>query len=134
MNYGDILSFNCMTVHKGIANTSKRLRISIDMRYQPLEHSICENWLKPHRDLLTWEEIYKRWPDNNTKYYWKDLSLTTTPFNESYYKKRDLKAFEMAESGNKDAIATLERIKRKAIQQKKYKLVEKAEVALEKLK
>ena len=40
----------------------------------------------------------------------------------------------MAESGDKDAIATLERIKRKAIQQKKYKLVEKAEVALEKLK
>ena len=134
MNYGDILIFNCMTVHKGIANTSKRLRISIDMRYQPLEHSICEDWLNPHRDLLSWDEIYKNWPDNYTKYYWKDLSLKTTRFNESYYRKRDLKAFEMAESGDKDAIATLERIKRKAIQQKKYILVEKAEVALEKLK
>ena len=134
MNYGDILIFNCMTVHKGIANTSKRLRISIDMRYQPLEHSICEDWLNPHRDLLSWDEIYKNWPDNYTKYYWKDLCLKTTRFNESYYRKRDLKAFEMAESGDKDAIATLERIKRKAIQQKKYKLVQKAEVALEKLK
>ena len=123
-----------MTVHKGIANTSKRLRISIDMRYQPLEHSICEDWLNPHRYLLSWDEIYKNWPDNYTKYYWKDLSLKTTRFNESFYRKRDLKAFEMAESGDKDAIATLERIKRKAIQQKKYKLVEKAEVALEKLK
>ena len=40
----------------------------------------------------------------------------------------------MAESGNKDAIATLERIKRKAILQKEYKLVEKAEDALKKLK
>ena len=33
---GDVLIHNCVTVHRGLPNRSRIMRVSVDARYQPL--------------------------------------------------------------------------------------------------
>ena len=108
---GDVMIFNCLTVHKGIPNRSKKLRLSIDMRYQPVSEPVCEDWLQPHRNAISWEDLYKSWPDKRTQYYWRALRPRTVPFDKSYYEQREQTAFDMAGRGDKNALAALYRIK-----------------------
>ena len=132
-NSGDVLIFNSLTVHKGVPNRSQSLRVSIDMRYQPANEPICEEWLKPHRDACSWQDIYRNWPDRRTQYYWQSYSMDVVPFDESYYDQREQKAFEMAASGDKAAIAALRRLHRIATAEGDEKLLRKANRALEEL-
>ena len=108
---GDVMIFNCLTVHKGIPNRSKKLRLSIDMRYQPVSEPVCEDWLQPHRNAISWEDLYKNWPDRRTQYYWHALHPRTVPFDKSYYEQREQTALDMAALGDKNALAALYRIK-----------------------
>lgn len=108
---GDVLIHNCLTVHRGVPNRSKdRMRLSIDYRFQPVSEPMCEQNLKPHRAMATWEELYRGWPDDGLKYYWRKYDLKLTPFDWSYYEKRDRLAFEMAEAGDVRARSALQRI------------------------
>jgi hypothetical protein len=45
---GDLVMFHSLTVHAGIPNTSDRLRLSSDFRYQSVRQPVCEGTLKPH--------------------------------------------------------------------------------------
>ena len=108
---GDVMIFNCLTVHKGIPNRSKKLRLSIDMRYQPVSEPVCEDWLQPHRNAISWEDLYKDWPDKRTQYYWRALHLQAVPFDKSYYEQREQTALDMAACGDRNALAALRRIK-----------------------
>jgi len=58
------------------------IRLSLDVRYQPLNEEIEARSLAPHCNL-TWEEIYAGWKSDDLKYYWKDLPLKFAPWDET---------------------------------------------------
>ncbi len=107
---GDVLIFHSMTVHKGLANTSDRLRMSLDGRYQKVSDPISPGSLQPHNLLSAWEDIYADWPDTDLKYYWRKWDLKIKEYDNSYHDKRDQMAFDMAAEGDTRAISTLQRI------------------------
>ena len=39
--------------------------------------------LNPHCPL-TWDEIYRDWQHDDLKYYWKDLPLKLSPWDDGY--------------------------------------------------
>lgn len=77
MACGDVLMFKSTTVHQGVANPSPdRVRLSLDFRYQPRSHPVRKDSLEPHMQLLSWDEIYKDWPDDDPlQYYWNKWAL-----------------------------------------------------------
>ncbi|MCP4385386.1 MAG: phytanoyl-CoA dioxygenase family protein [Hyphomicrobiales bacterium] len=110
MAAGDVLLFNALTVHAGRPNLSDRMRLSIDLRYQPLSEPISEEWLHPHRRKFTWDQLYADLDDDTWQYYWRDRDLTVVPFDRRYYEARDRLSFEIAAAGDRRAEATLKRI------------------------
>ena len=107
---GDVLIFHSMAVHKGLPNTSSRLRMSMDARYQKGSDPIAPGSLKPHSQPCTWEEIYADWPAESRRYYWENLDLEIVEYDTQYHEKRDQMAFEMAEQGDETARSALQRI------------------------
>ena len=107
---GDVLFFHSMMVHKGMSNTSDRLRLSIDARYQRVSDPISASSLDPHGNI-TWEAIYPTWrADHPLKYYWRPWNMTINAYDSQYVQKRDDMALEMGEAGDPNARAVLERI------------------------
>ena len=89
---GDVLTFPSVTVHKGLPNQmGDRIRLSCDFRYQSPEAEIEEKSLLPHRDILTWEEIYAGWGEeaDDLKYYWRDREMALSPWDESIRWQKD---------------------------------------------
>jgi len=76
---GDVVVFHSLTVHQGRDNRSvDRLRLSFDVRYQPMSHPVDPSSMEPHWPTLglTWPKIYARWPaDDPLRYYWKRQPL-----------------------------------------------------------
>ena len=107
---GDVLMFHSMAVHKGVPNSSDRLRMSMDARYQRVSESIAPGTLLPHSQPNTWESIYADWPSEELQYYWKKWDLDVAEYDNSYYDRRDELAFEMAEEGDETARSTLQRV------------------------
>jgi hypothetical protein len=91
---GDVLFFNSFTVHKALPSRFKeRIRLSVDVRYQPLSEPIEEASLSPHGAVegryhdhesipeedsarrfeksFGWEDIYMDWQSDDLKYYWR---------------------------------------------------------------
>ena len=130
---GDTLIFGCLMVHGALPNlTEDRLRVSLDNRYQRNGLPVSENQLKPHLvDVLTWEEVYQDWPeDDPLKYYWKssrfDVIAQETRFGEAAFAE----AVELAEQGDEHAIIAL---KRAVANSPNAEAVEKAQKVLEKI-
>lgn len=72
---GDILTFPAFTVHKALPCQFKdRIRLSFDVRYQPLSEPVEEKSLLPHCGL-TWEQVYEHWQHTDLQYYWRSLPL-----------------------------------------------------------
>jgi len=81
---GDIITFPSYTIHKALRCLDKELiRLSMDVRYQPVDEPVEEKSLRPHCDL-TWEEIYAGWRSEELKYYWQKLPLTIIPWNDTF--------------------------------------------------
>jgi hypothetical protein len=91
---GDVLIFNSFAVHKALNSRNKdRVRLSVDVRYQPIDEPIEEGSLSPHgavegryhdhevdkgnvlasqyEKIFGWEDIYKDWKSDDLKYYWR---------------------------------------------------------------
>ncbi len=80
---GDVLTFPCYTVHKALPSQFKdQIRLSMDVRYQPIDEPIEEKSLQPHCDL-SWEEIYANWESDTLKYYWRQSSPKLSLWNDS---------------------------------------------------
>ena len=126
---GDVLIFHSMAVHKGVACTSDKLRLSIDARFQKASEPVSPGTLEPHGGI-PWAEVYEGWSTDDLKYYWKKWNLEVEPYDRQYFEKRDRLAFEMAESGDELARSTLQRIIARDPDAAKR---EKAEDLLEKL-
>ncbi len=81
---GDIITFPSYTIHKALRCEDKELiRLSLDVRYQPVDEPVEEKSLLPHCDLA-WEDIYAGWSRDDLKYYWKDLPLELIPWEDRY--------------------------------------------------
>lgn len=116
---GDVLIFHSMVVHQGVPCTGKRLRLSIDARYQRLSEPIGPGNLTPHAGG-SWEQIYADWPSDDFKYYWKKWNLDDSEYLSRFavsdagavqvIEERDRMAFEMGENGDRNAISALQRI------------------------
>ncbi len=107
---GDLLVFHSMTVHKGLPNLSRRLRQSVDTRYQCADAPVVARSLEPYAGMGDWEDIYTGWPDDSPRYYWREQTLTFSDFDWSYYDRRDRMAFAQAEAGDRTTRASLLRI------------------------
>ena len=88
LEVGDAILFHSHTVHRSLPNlTGDRVRLSCDYRYQPLSLPVEEMSLRPHIDLMTWEEAYEGWDSDELKYYWRDLDLKMVEFDWSILEK-----------------------------------------------
>lgn len=84
---GDVLTFPSYTVHRACpCQRQNEVRLSFDVRYQPLGEPIEQRSLNPHCDL-TWEEIYAGWTDDRDalRYYWRNTELARSPYDESLF-------------------------------------------------
>lgn len=72
---GDVLTFPAFTVHKALPSRMReRIRLSFDVRYQPLSEPVEEKSLLPHC-ALTWEQIYAGWRSEELRYYWRSQPI-----------------------------------------------------------
>lgn len=110
MRPGDVLIHNCVTVHKGLPNRSRHMRVSVDARYQPLSAPVAEKCLGVSHQMKTWDDLYQGWEGDEFKYYWRDLDLEVEPFTYHWYDRRDRRAIEMGEAGDREALVALENI------------------------
>jgi hypothetical protein len=76
---GDVLVFHSHTVHQARDNQSEhRLRLSLDLRYQPLAQPVARDSLLPHRATAEfgWREVYRDWqPEDPLRAYWERLPI-----------------------------------------------------------
>ncbi len=78
---GDVLTFPAYTIHRALrSNYKDRIRLSLDVRYQPLSEDIEYRSLESHCDL-SWEQIYADWEEEDLKYYWRKYGLKTSPWD-----------------------------------------------------
>jgi len=81
---GDAITFTSLTVHKALrCKVREMIRLSMDVRYQPVDQPVEERSLKPHCEL-SWEEIYRNWKSDELKYYWKKQPLELIPWDDTY--------------------------------------------------
>lgn len=107
---GDAIVFHSMTVHKALPNRSRRLRQSLDARYQRADAPVAARSLEPYSGMGDWDGVYAGWPADSPMYYWRERSLAFSEFDRSYYERRDDLAFARAEAGDGIARASLQRI------------------------
>lgn len=80
---GDVLTFTSLTVHKALAPENRdRIRLSLDVRYQPMSEPVEQASLKPHADGIEWEDIYRGWSSDRYQFYWRDMDLEFKPYEE----------------------------------------------------
>lgn len=81
---GDVLVFHSLTVHRAVPNTLKdHLRLSVDYRYQPISLPIEDKSLRPHCDVLEWDEVYAGWTATDLQYYWHQYALDKQAFDDT---------------------------------------------------
>lgn len=67
---GDLIIFHSLTVHRSLHNTSDRMRLSVDYRFQREHEPLTEPCLQPHFQRLSWEQIYANWSSRDLAFYW----------------------------------------------------------------
>ena len=105
---GDVLIFHSMTAHRAFPNRSRKLRQSVDIRYQRASEPIIPKELRPYFAIrMTWDEVQEHWQSERYKDYWKRYDLDVVPYDRGYLERRDEMALAAAERGDPDAIETL---------------------------
>lgn len=74
---GDVLVFHCLTVHAGTPNRSGRVRLSMDVRFQPVDEPVAARSLQPHYFPGEWDDIAAGWSDPDLAFGWQRLGLIT---------------------------------------------------------
>jgi ectoine hydroxylase-related dioxygenase (phytanoyl-CoA dioxygenase family) len=82
---GDVLTFPSLMVHKALTpKVTDRVRLSCDFRFQRADEEIEAASLRPHGDVVTWDEVYAEWPeDDPLRYYWKKHDLRMAEWDDS---------------------------------------------------
>lgn len=80
---GDVLTFPAFTVHRASAPTDRsRIRLSMDVRYQPADDPIEARALENHSGA-PWAEIYDGWDSEAFQYYWDESTPRVSPWDDS---------------------------------------------------
>ena len=83
VNAGDVLIFHSLTVHAAAPNISKRMRISLDCRFQDARRILDpSNLVFAGESGKSWEKTYANWRSKTLQYYWKTLPLKLKPTRE----------------------------------------------------
>ncbi len=69
---GDAIIFHSLTVHRSLPNSTDRLRLSVDYRFQREGDALTEGCLQPHFGRVSWAEAYEGWRRDDLKYYWEN--------------------------------------------------------------
>jgi ectoine hydroxylase-related dioxygenase (phytanoyl-CoA dioxygenase family) len=87
---GDVITFSSHTVHRGTPNLRRdRIRVSLDLRYQPADQEIEPQSLVPHGNVASWDELYRGWRNENLKYYWKSGPLKMSAWDPSLLQTKE---------------------------------------------
>jgi ectoine hydroxylase-related dioxygenase (phytanoyl-CoA dioxygenase family) len=80
VNAGDVLIFHSLTVHAASPNLSKRLRLSLDCRFQDARRVLNPaNLVFAGESGKSWEKTYAGWHSDDLKFYWKRMPLRLAP-------------------------------------------------------
>jgi ectoine hydroxylase-related dioxygenase (phytanoyl-CoA dioxygenase family) len=83
MYSGDVLIFHSLTVHAASPNTSGRMRLSLDCRFQNAQRVLNpSNLVFAGESGKSWEKTYSGWKSDVLKFYWKSIPLTLQPSRE----------------------------------------------------
>ena len=82
---GDAVVFHSLTLHRALPNTTDRMRLSVDYRFQREGETLTDGCLEPHFARLTWDEIYDGWTDEDLRWYWLRKRYTVVPWDESLH-------------------------------------------------
>ncbi|MBV9806068.1 MAG: phytanoyl-CoA dioxygenase family protein [Solirubrobacterales bacterium] len=110
LRLGDVLVFHSLTVHRTTANVSRRLRISLDCRYQSIHEPVNSSSLTLSGLGMSWEDLYRDWRSSRHRYYWRAMGPRVEPFDPSYLEQRDRMAIEMGERGDPRSLSALQRL------------------------
>jgi hypothetical protein len=78
INAGDVLIFHSLTVHAASRNTTEKLRISLDCRFQSVDRPVDPATLV-FVGSRSWENTYASWRCNDLKYFWRNMPLQLRP-------------------------------------------------------
>jgi ectoine hydroxylase-related dioxygenase (phytanoyl-CoA dioxygenase family) len=95
---GDIVIFHSLTVHQALPNTSGRMRLSVDYRFQREGEALTPGCLEPHFNRLTWDDIYTGWERDDLKYYWRTKRFDLVDWDPSLHAISE----EEADAGMRD--------------------------------
>jgi phytanoyl-CoA dioxygenase PhyH len=105
---GDVLVFSTFTVHGGSVNQSENIRVSVDVRYQPMSSPICAANLDINGVDYTWEEGFSHWDDRDPlKLYWLRRRPPTVPFDPRWELWREAEAIRSGRQGDAQATRAL---------------------------
>lgn len=80
INSGDLLLFHSLAVHAAMPNRSRRLRISLDCRFQSYSRPVNPGTLVfTGTSSRSWDDVYAEWTSDELKYYWTRLPLQFKP-------------------------------------------------------
>lgn len=82
---GDLIIFHSLTVHRSLHNSSDRIRLSVDYRFQREQEPLTEPCLKPHFQRLSWEQIYANWSSHDLAFYWRDKEYELVDWDSSMH-------------------------------------------------
>ena len=82
---GDVVIFHSLTLHRALPNTTDRMRLSVDYRFQREGEPLTEGCLQPHFARLSWDEIYEGWGRDDLRYYWERKRYDVVPWDESLH-------------------------------------------------
>jgi hypothetical protein len=86
---GDAVVFHSHTVHRSLPNTTDRMRLSVDYRFQREGEPLTAGCLQPHFGRLGWDEIYQGWTRGDLQYYWRERRYTVVPWNPTFHEQSD---------------------------------------------
>ncbi len=110
VDQGDVLLFHSMTVHRGKPTFGKRLRMSVDTRFQPKSEPVAEASLLPRTMWENWDQVYEHWEPSDLQYYWRDWDTTIKDVDSTWIDRRDREAIALGEAGDPRARSALQRI------------------------
>jgi ectoine hydroxylase-related dioxygenase (phytanoyl-CoA dioxygenase family) len=80
INAGDVLMFHSLTIHAATPNSSDRMRLSLDCRFQDAKRVVHpSNLVFSGESNKSWEKTYQHWKSDQLKYYWRRLPLNVKP-------------------------------------------------------
>lgn len=108
---GDVLMFTAMTPHRALPNTSRRIRVSVDFRFQPIADPASDAFFEDYCPVVDahWDSVYEDIPDlpKELVYYWRGAVKHLIRHDNKYLVDQVTVAMIEAKKGNLAALPIL---------------------------